>query len=146
MAQPCCWPAQYLHKLPLRLKAPHPPTPRAPLFLLHPTGHAAALSCRTSRHLQLTPSPPHTSPSPPPLQIMLLSDLMYNWQHREATASVGYDVTLRQCRVRGNINTAGVIQALLEERFIPGITFLLSAELDHTDKNYKFGFGFSVGD
>jgi hypothetical protein len=139
---------------------------------------------------------------------------MYNWQHREATASVGYDVTLRQCRVRGNVNTAGVIQvrvgrssqpacracpavplcplcpdlcnfqqpkpwlwllyatphgssiaapqppahhlqshdppalfqALLEERFIPGITFLLSAELDHSEKNYKFGFGFSVGD
>lgn len=79
-------------------------------------------------------------------KIMLLTDLMYNWLHREASASVGYDVTLRQCRVRGNINTAGIIQALLEERFIPGITFLLSAELDHSDKNYKFGFGFSVGD
>ena len=77
---------------------------------------------------------------------MLLTDLMYNWQHREATASVGYDVTLRNSRVRGNINTAGVVQALLEQRFIPGIAFLLSAELDHSEKNYKFGFGFSLGD
>jgi mitochondrial import receptor subunit TOM40 len=32
------------------------------------------------------------------------------------------------------------------ERFAPGVNFMLSAELDHAAKNYKFGFGFTAGE
>jgi hypothetical protein len=33
----------------------------------------------------------------------------------------------------------------ITERFGP-LNFLLSAELEHASKNYKFGFGFSLGE
>lgn len=41
---------------------------------------------------------------------------------------------------------AGVVSCYIMERFAPGINFLLSAELDHAHKNYKFGFGFTAGE
>jgi len=34
-----------------------------------------------------------------------------------------------QCRLRGKLDTNGVITALLEERLTPGVTFQLSAEV-----------------
>ena len=34
-----------------------------------------------------------------------------------------------QCRLRGKLDTNGVISALLEERLTPGVTFQLSAEV-----------------
>jgi mitochondrial import receptor subunit TOM40 len=44
------------------------------------------------------------------------------------------------------VDTAGVVTAFLEERFSPGISFVLSAELDHAHSNYKFGFGVVAGE
>jgi mitochondrial import receptor subunit TOM40 len=44
------------------------------------------------------------------------------------------------------ICAAGVVSCYIMERFAPGINFLLSAELDHAHKNYKFGFGFTAGE
>lgn len=35
----------------------------------------------------------------------------------------------------------GKIGAFLEERVNMGVNFVLSAELDHSKKDYKFGFG-----
>jgi hypothetical protein len=37
---------------------------------------------------------------------------------REASASFGYDYVLRQCRLRGRVDTDGKIAALLEERYV----------------------------
>ncbi|PIN07974.1 hypothetical protein CDL12_19460 [Handroanthus impetiginosus] len=51
-----------------------------------------------------------------------------------------------QCRLRGKIDSNGVVAALLEERFNMGLNFLLSAEIDHVKKDYKFGFGLTVGE
>lgn len=42
--------------------------------------------------------------------------------------------------------TAGTISCFIMERFAPGVNFMLSAELDHAAKNYKFGFGFTAGE
>lgn len=53
---------------------------------------------------------------------------------------------LRQCRLRGRIDTEGKIAAFLEERINVGVNFLLSAELDHVKKDYKFGLGLTVGE
>ncbi len=36
--------------------------------------------------------------------------------------------------------------ALLEERLNQGVNFLLSGEIDHCKKDYKFGFGLTVGE
>lgn len=49
----------------------------------------------------------------------------------KATATVGFDCMLRQCRLRGKVDTNGLISTYIEERFAPGINFLLSAEVDH---------------
>ena len=35
----------------------------------------------------------------------------------------------------------GKIAAFLEERVNVGVNFILSAEIDHTKGDYKFGFG-----
>lgn len=39
---------------------------------------------------------------------MLASDLLWHINGREATAAVGYDVTLRQARLQGKIDSTGV--------------------------------------
>lgn len=79
-------------------------------------------------------------------KITLATDFLWHWGSRDASATVGYDCILRQCRLRGKFDTNGVISCYLEERFNPGINFLLSAEVDHWQKNYKFGFGVSAGE
>lgn len=79
-------------------------------------------------------------------KVSLASDLMYNYMSKEATASFGYDYILRQCRLRGKIDSNGCASAFLEERLNMGLNFILSAELDHRKKDYKFGFGLTVGE
>ncbi|CAN4102185.1 unnamed protein product [Withania somnifera] len=79
-------------------------------------------------------------------KVSLASDFMYNHMSRDVTASFGYDYILRQCRLRGKIDSNGCVAAFLEERLNMGLNFILSAELDHKKKDYKFGFGLTVGE
>ncbi|CAN6289592.1 unnamed protein product [Urochloa humidicola] len=79
-------------------------------------------------------------------KVSLASDFMYNHMSKDVTASFGYDYLLRQCRLRGKIDSNGVVAAYVEERLNMGVNFLLSAEIDHCKKNYKFGFGMTVGE
>lgn len=44
----------------------------------------------------------------PTLQVSLASDFMWNLNSREANASFGYDYVLRQCRLRGRIDTGAL--------------------------------------
>ncbi|MBA0788349.1 hypothetical protein Gotri_000131, partial [Gossypium trilobum] len=78
-------------------------------------------------------------------KVSLASDFMYNYMSKDVTASVGYDYILRQCRLRGKIDSNGCTTAFLEERLNMGLNFILSAEIDHKKKDYKFGFGLTVG-
>ncbi len=43
-------------------------------------------------------------------QVSLASDFMWNLNAREATASFGYDYVLRQCRLRGRVDTDGKVR------------------------------------
>ncbi|GLT54313.1 hypothetical protein SLA2020_275200 [Shorea laevis] len=79
-------------------------------------------------------------------KVSLASDLIYNYMSRDVTASVGYDYILRQCRLRGKMDSNGCTSAFLEERLNMGLKFILSAEIDHSRKDYKFGFGINVGE
>nr|GEV48551.1 mitochondrial import receptor subunit TOM40-1-like [Tanacetum cinerariifolium] len=79
-------------------------------------------------------------------KVSLASDLMYNYMSREAIASFGYDYRLHQSRLRGKIDSNGRISTYLEERLNMGLNFILSAEIDHKKKDYKFGFGLTVGE
>ncbi|KAE8716822.1 Mitochondrial import receptor subunit TOM40-1 [Hibiscus syriacus] len=78
-------------------------------------------------------------------KVSLATDFMYNYLSRDVTASVGYDYILRQCRLRGKIDSNGCTTSYLEERLNMGLNFILSAEIDHMKKDYKFGFGLTVG-
>jgi hypothetical protein len=42
-------------------------------------------------------------------QVSLASDFMWNWNAKEATASIGYDYILRQCRLRGRVDSEGKV-------------------------------------
>ncbi|XP_020267207.1 mitochondrial import receptor subunit TOM40-1-like [Asparagus officinalis] len=79
-------------------------------------------------------------------KVSLASDFMYNHMTRDVTSSFGYDYILRQCRLRGKVDSNGCIAAFLEERLNMGVNFILSAEVDHRKKDYKFGFGLTVGE
>ncbi|XP_019168385.1 PREDICTED: mitochondrial import receptor subunit TOM40-1-like [Ipomoea nil] len=79
-------------------------------------------------------------------KVSLATDFMYNYISGDVTASVGYDYILRQCRLRGKIDSTGCVAAFLEERLNMGVNFILSAEVDHKKKDYKFGFGLTVGE
>ena len=80
------------------------------------------------------------------MQVTLATEFLWNWNNREANAVVGYDYILRQCRLRGRIDTDGKVGAYLEERVNVGVNFILSAEIDHFNKNSRFGFGMAVGE
>lgn len=90
--------------------------------------------CSTDQTLTSTP------------QAQFATELTWNINSREATASVGYDYILRQCRIRGRLDSDGKIAAYLEERVNVGVNFVLSAELDHHRKDYKMGVGMVVGE
>ncbi|KAH7387780.1 hypothetical protein KP509_16G040700 [Ceratopteris richardii] len=79
-------------------------------------------------------------------KIALGTDFLYNSSTREAVCSVGYDYLLRHCRLRSRIDSNGCAATYLEERLNLGVNFILSAEIDHWKKNYKFGFGMTVGE
>lgn len=79
-------------------------------------------------------------------KVSLAAELMYNYLSREATSCFGYDYILRQCRLRGKIDSNGCISTFLEERLNMGLKFVLSAEIEHGKKDYKFGFGLNVGE
>jgi hypothetical protein len=52
--------------------------------------------------------------------VTLATDLLYHWGSREATATVGYDVTLRQARLQGKVDSAGgrVLQTFVPQIFV----------------------------
>ncbi|CAH8255174.1 unnamed protein product [Arabidopsis lyrata] len=78
-------------------------------------------------------------------KVSFATDFIYNFLSRDVTASVGYDFIFRQSRLRGKIDSKGVAAAYLEEQLPSGLRFLLSAEVDHVRKDYKFGFGVNIG-
>eukprot|EP00210_Caulerpa_lentillifera_P004537 g4329.t1 len=76
----------------------------------------------------------------------LIADFLYNSNSGEATTILGYDYIFTRAHVRGKIDSNGVLGAYIEERLNQGVTFLMSGEIDHSKKNYKFGFGLQLGE
>jgi mitochondrial import receptor subunit TOM40 len=79
-------------------------------------------------------------------KVSLVTDFMWNANSREANASFGYDYILRQSRLRGRVDTEGKVGAYLEERVNVGVNFILSGEIDFLRRDYKFGFGMTIGE
>lgn len=75
----------------------------------------------------------------------MIADFLYNANSREATTSLGYDLIFSRAHVRGKIDSNGVLGAYLEEKMTPEVQFILSGEIDHWKKDYRFGFGLQLG-
>lgn len=79
-------------------------------------------------------------------KVYLSADFMWNWGQGEAQAAIGYDYMLNTGRVRGKVDSSGVMSMFLEERFTQGLNLVLSAQVDHARSNHKFGIGLTVGE
>eukprot|EP00947_MAST-08B_sp_MAST-8B-sp1_P001268 g1268.t1 len=63
----------------------------------------------------------------------------------ESEASAGYQFDLMQAKVTGKVSSNGTLQALLEEKIGPGLSILFSAQINHFQNLYKFGYGVQIG-
>ena len=74
---------------------------------------------------------------------MLASDFMWNWNAKQASRAWATITSCDRARLRGRVDNNAV--SVLEERLNAGFT-LIPAEIDHANKNHKFGFGMTVGE
>ncbi|KAF9095975.1 translocase of outer mitochondrial membrane [Mortierella sp. AD031] len=60
---------------------------------------------------------------------------------RDAVATVGGKFEFRRSTFRGQVDTTGKVSAVLEEKIVPGFSFLVSGEMDHSKGQSRFGVG-----
>jgi len=63
---------------------------------------------------------------------------------RDALATLGAKYDLRMSTFRAQVDSAGKVSALLEQRFAPTLAFLLSGEIDHFKNTAKVGAGVMI--
>ena len=63
---------------------------------------------------------------------------------KDALATVSAKFDYRQATVRAQVDSGGKVGIFLEEKMIPGLSFLVSGEIDHVKNRSKFGVGFSM--
>lgn len=63
---------------------------------------------------------------------------------RDAVATMGAKFDYRQALIRTQLDTAGKVGLVYEERLFPGFSLLLSGELDHVRNVSRFGFGINL--
>ncbi|KAJ1515146.1 translocase of outer mitochondrial membrane [Coelomomyces lativittatus] len=66
---------------------------------------------------------------------------MCNAKSRESVLSVGAKYEFKHSTFKTMLDSQGKITSLLEQKLAPGISFLLSGELDHLKGASKFGYG-----
>jgi len=77
-------------------------------------------------------------------KVGLATELMY-YHNEVCTFGLGYEFRLRQATFKGLISSDTTCSATLEERVSAGVNLLLSGQLNHKKKDYKFGFGLVIG-
>ncbi|KAK4529186.1 hypothetical protein CCYA_CCYA01G0043 [Cyanidiococcus yangmingshanensis] len=78
-------------------------------------------------------------------RVSLAAELFWDARSRESYLTAGYKFDLRSATVIGQVTSLGKVAAMLEEKLSPGVSFLLSGEIDHRQQQYKFGFGLQIG-
>eukprot|EP00741_Cyanophora_paradoxa_P024453 tig00022075_g23610.t1 len=76
----------------------------------------------------------------------LATELTWSQANKDSIYRVGYEYKLTKSTVKGLVESAGRVVATMDYKLSPGIAFLLSGELDHKKRDYKFGFGLRIGD
>jgi len=77
-------------------------------------------------------------------KVGLATELQY-YHNQLCSFGVGYEFRLRTATFKGLINSDTTCSAALEERVSAGVNLLLSAQLNHKKKDYKFGVGLAIG-
>jgi len=77
-------------------------------------------------------------------KVGLATELQY-YHNQMCTFGLGYEFRLRQATFKGLISSDTTCSAVLEERVSAGVNLLLSGQLNHKKKDYKFGFGLAIG-
>ncbi|CAE5957474.1 unnamed protein product [Arabidopsis arenosa] len=77
-------------------------------------------------------------------KVMFVTYLTYNYMSRDVRARVGCVYSVRRGRVLANIDSNGVLATHLEERWVEGLNFILSTELDPKRWECKVGCGITI--
>lgn len=77
-------------------------------------------------------------------KVGLATEMQY-YHGQSCTFGLGYEFRLRQATFKGLVQSDASCSAVLEERVSPIVGLLLSAQLNHKKKEYKFGMGLQVG-
>jgi len=64
---------------------------------------------------------------------------------RESNFTLGAKFDFRQATIRCQGDTSGRVSAVLEEKLAPGLSFLITGEIDHSKTQSRFGIGLVVG-
>lgn len=70
--------------------------------------------------------------------------LMRSPEKLEGVCTVGGKWEFRQSAVRAQVDTTGRVCSVMEQRLAPGISFLVTADLDHLKGQSKFGVGLQM--
>lgn len=78
-------------------------------------------------------------------KVSLATEMQY-YHNQVCSFGVGAEFKLRQATYKGLVTSDCTVAATLEEKVMPGLaSFVLSGQVNHKKKDYKFGFGFLLG-
>lgn len=77
-------------------------------------------------------------------KVSLATEMQY-YHSQLCTFGLGYQFNLRTAVFKGHVASDTTCSAVLEEHIQPGINLILSGQLNHKRKDYKFGVGLNVG-
>lgn len=72
-------------------------------------------------------------------------EVLANSSQRESVFTVGGKFDFKQATFRCQIDSHGKVAAVLEEKLAPGLSFVMSGEIDHAATQSRFGMGLIVG-
>eukprot|EP00123_Amoebidium_parasiticum_P001400 comp12475_c0_seq1/m.7415 comp12475_c0_seq1/g.7415 ORF comp12475_c0_seq1/g.7415 comp12475_c0_seq1/m.7415 type:complete len:317 (-) comp12475_c0_seq1:384-1334(-) len=78
-------------------------------------------------------------------KVSLGTEIEANIATKDSLVSVGYQFDLRSQCVRGQVDSKGVISAVVENKMGPALSLVLTGSLDHVTGKSFFGIGFMLG-
>ena len=77
-------------------------------------------------------------------KVALATEMQY-YHNQFCQFGLGYEFKLRSATFKGLVQSDTTCSAVLEEHVSPGINLILSGQLNHKKKDYKFGVGLNIG-
>ena len=70
--------------------------------------------------------------------------MLFAGPRKESIALAAAKFEYRQANIRAQIDSTGKTAVLLEEKVLPGLSFLISGEIDHVNDKSRFGVGVNM--